>query len=100
MRSKLLCVKVIAIPPTATSCSSADSPSRQSMTKNSKNFAIVGAGPMGLMAALRLLEKGHNVDIFERDDRIGGMSASFDFDGLKIERYYHFVCKTDYPLFA
>lgn len=65
-----------------------------------KNFAIVGAGPMGLMAAMHLLEKGHSVDIFERDDRIGGMSASFDFDGLEIERYYHFVCKTDYPLFA
>jgi len=64
-----------------------------------KKFAIVGAGPMGLMAAMQLLEQGHSVDIYERDDRIGGMSASFDFDGLKIERYYHFVCKTDYPLF-
>lgn len=64
-----------------------------------KKFAIVGAGPMGLMSAISLLEKGHSVDIYERDDRIGGMSASFDFDGLKIERYYHFVCKTDYPLF-
>ena len=24
---------------------------------------------------------------------------AFDFDGLEIERYYHFICKTDYPLF-
>jgi len=54
---------------------------------------------MGLMCAMELLKQGHRVDIFERDDRIGGMSASFDFDGLKIERYYHFICKTDYPLF-
>ncbi|MFC5743960.1 NAD(P)/FAD-dependent oxidoreductase [Dyella tabacisoli] len=69
------------------------------MNKPSKKFAIVGAGPMGLMAAMELLKQGHQVDIYERDDRIGGMSASFDFDGLKIERYYHFVCKTDYPLF-
>ncbi|MBF6025972.1 NAD(P)/FAD-dependent oxidoreductase [Lysobacter niastensis] len=66
---------------------------------NRRKFAVVGAGPMGLMAAMRLLEAGHEVDIYERDDRIGGMSASFDFDGLKIERYYHFICKTDYPLF-
>jgi protoporphyrinogen oxidase len=54
---------------------------------------------MGLMCALDLLKAGHEVDIYERDDRIGGMSASFDFDGLAIERYYHFICKTDYPLF-
>lgn len=60
---------------------------------------VIGSGPMGLMAALELLKAGHQVEIFERDDRIGGMSAHFDFDGLQIERYYHFICKTDYPLF-
>jgi protoporphyrinogen oxidase len=64
-----------------------------------KNFSIIGAGPMGLMAAMELLKRGHEVDIYEHDDRIGGMSASFNFDGLEIERYYHFICKTDYPLF-
>ena len=54
---------------------------------------------MGLICALDLLKAGHEVDVYERDDRIGGMSAHFDFDGLAIERYYHFICKTDYPLF-
>jgi protoporphyrinogen oxidase len=67
---------------------------------NKKRIAIVGAGPMGLMCGLELLKLGHEVDIYERDDRIGGMSASFDFDGLEIERYYHFICKTDYALFG
>ena len=62
-------------------------------------YAVIGSGPMGMMSALELLNAGHSVDIYERDDRIGGMSAAFDFDGLEIERYYHFVCKTDYPLF-
>ena len=62
-------------------------------------YAILGAGPMGLMAAIELLKQGHEADIYERDDRVGGMSATFDFDGLDIERYYHFVCKTDFPLF-
>lgn len=66
-------------------------------TNNS--YTIIGAGPMGLMAAMELLDAGKSVDIYETDDRIGGMSASFDFDGLDIERYYHFICKTDYPLF-
>jgi protoporphyrinogen oxidase len=54
---------------------------------------------MGLMCAYELLKKGHQVDIYEADDRIGGMSAHFDFNGLSIERFYHFVCKPDEPLF-
>lgn len=62
-------------------------------------YAVIGSGPMGLMAAIGLLDRGHAVDIYERGDRIGGMSADFDFDGLTIERYYHFICKTDHPLF-
>ena len=65
----------------------------------SKRYAVIGSGPMGLMTAMELLKAGHEVDVYERDDRIGGMSAAFDFDGLQIERYYHFVCKTDDPLF-
>lgn len=66
---------------------------------NQKRIVVLGAGPMGLMTAMELLKAGYDVDIYERDDRIGGMSASFDFDGTEIERYYHFICKTDYPLF-
>ncbi len=65
-----------------------------------KRAAIIGAGPMGLMCAMELLKQGTHVDIYDRDDRIGGMSATFNFDGLEIERYYHFICKTDYSLFA
>jgi len=61
--------------------------------------AVIGAGPMGLVCALELLKRGDSVEIFEHDDRIGGMSASFDFDGLQIERFYHFICKSDEPMF-
>jgi protoporphyrinogen oxidase len=62
-------------------------------------IAVIGGGPMGLATAYRLLKSGQKVDIFEADDRLGGMSAPFNFNGLDIERYYHFICKTDYPLF-
>ncbi|MFA7685207.1 MAG: NAD(P)/FAD-dependent oxidoreductase [Candidatus Gracilibacteria bacterium] len=64
-----------------------------------KKVAIIGAGPMGLVCAYELCKKGHDVTIYEKDDRIGGMSASFDFDGLKIEKYYHFICRPDDVLF-
>lgn len=61
--------------------------------------AIIGAGPMGLAAAYELAKQGKQVDIYEYDDRIGGMTAHFDFNGMNIERYYHFVCGQDQPLF-
>jgi protoporphyrinogen oxidase len=61
--------------------------------------AVLGAGPMGLAATYELLKRGWGVDLYERDSRIGGMSASTDLDGLKIERYYHFICAPDITLF-
>ncbi len=63
------------------------------------NIAVIGAGPMGLAAAYELGKQGHHAEVFEYDDRLGGMSAHFDFGGLSIERYYHFVCHHDYALF-
>ena len=65
-----------------------------------RRVAVIGAGPMGLAAALASARAGADVTVFERDDRIGGMSASVDFDGTRIERYYHFICRPDETLFA
>lgn len=59
----------------------------------------MGAGPMGLAVAYQLVKDGHDVTVFEADDRVGGMTASFDFGGLDIERYYHFICANDQPHF-
>lgn len=54
---------------------------------------------MGLATAYHLLKQGHAVTLYEADKVLGGMSASFIFDGIRIERYYHFICKSDHPLF-
>ncbi len=51
---------------------------------------------MGLAVAYQLARDGHHPVIFEADDRIGGMTAAFDFSGLTIERYYHFHCISDH----
>ncbi len=45
-------------------------PPLQKATK-SKRFAIIGAGPAGMEAALTLDERGHDVDLFEKDE-LGG----------------------------
>jgi protoporphyrinogen oxidase len=57
--------------------------------------AVLGAGPMGLAVAYQLAIDGHQPVIFEADDRVGGMTACFDFGGQMIERYYHFHCTSD-----
>jgi protoporphyrinogen oxidase len=64
-----------------------------------KRVAVVGAGPMGLATAYELVKRGHQVEVFEAGPVVGGMAASFDFDGLSIERYYHFHCTSDEPFF-
>lgn len=51
---------------------------------------------MGLGVAYQLARDGHTPVVFEADDRVGGMTASFDFAGLRIERYYHFHCISDH----
>jgi Protoporphyrinogen oxidase len=61
-----------------------------------QRIAVLGAGPMGLAVAYQLACDGHNPIVFEADDRVGGMTATFDFSGLNIERYYHFHCISDH----
>jgi protoporphyrinogen oxidase len=50
---------------------------------------------MGLAVAYQLALDGHKPVVFEADNRVGGMTAAFDFSGLQIERYYHFHCISD-----
>jgi len=54
---------------------------------------------MGLAAAYRAQQKGAEVTVLERADRIGGMCVHFDLAGTDIERYYHFVCSPDETTF-
>ncbi|WP_394243260.1 FAD-dependent oxidoreductase [Vibrio astriarenae] len=41
-------------------------------TQQQKTVAVVGAGPAGLACATTLAQRGHRVDLIERNDRIGG----------------------------
>jgi protoporphyrinogen oxidase len=52
---------------------------------------------MGLAAAFHAVKAGHTVEVLEAAREPGGMAAHFDLGGLSIERFYHFVCKSDTP---
>ena len=58
--------------------------------------AVIGAGPAGLACALELLKAGYAVDIFELDDRVGGMGRTIEVLGQKADLGPHrFFSKLD-----
>ncbi|MDQ4116557.1 MAG: glutamate synthase subunit beta [Actinomycetota bacterium] len=48
-------------------------PPQPPQTRTGKKVAVVGSGPAGLAAAQQLTRVGHDVVVFERADRIGGL---------------------------
>lgn len=53
--------------------------------RSGKKVAVVGAGPAGLAAADRLNQRGHHVEIFEREDRAGGL-LMYGIPNMKLEK--------------
>ncbi|GHE23725.1 glutamate synthase subunit beta [Sphingobacterium griseoflavum] len=41
--------------------------------KTGKSIAVIGGGPAGLAAAAQLNKAGHDVVLYERDDKVGGL---------------------------
>jgi glutamate synthase (NADPH) small chain len=53
--------------------------------RTGKRVAVVGSGPAGLAAAQQLARAGHEVVLFERDDRIGGL-LRYGIPDFKMEK--------------
>ncbi len=58
---------------------------QRSMVRTGRRVAIVGSGPAGLAAAQQLARKGHDVTVFEKDDRIGGL-LRYGIPDFKLEK--------------
>ncbi|MDO9390757.1 MAG: phytoene desaturase family protein [bacterium] len=50
-----------------------------------KKIIIIGAGPGGLTAGMQLAHQGHQVDIFEKKDVVGGRNAPIRLGGFTFD---------------
>ena len=53
--------------------------------KTGKKVAVVGSGPAGLAAAQQLARAGHDVTVFEKNDRVGGL-LRYGIPDFKLEK--------------
>ena len=54
--------------------------------RTDKKIAVIGSGPAGLAAADQLNKRGHNVTVFEREDRVGGL-LMYGIPNMKLEKH-------------
>jgi len=58
-------------------------------------IAVVGGGIAGLAAAYRLQTHGHEVQVFEASEDLGGLAAVYETAGDPIEKFYHHLSKSE-----
>jgi glutamate synthase (NADPH/NADH) small chain len=54
--------------------------------KTGKKVAVVGSGPAGLATAQQLARAGHDVTVFEKNDRVGGL-LRYGIPDFKLEKW-------------
>ncbi|MBQ0001404.1 MAG: glutamate synthase subunit beta [Clostridiales bacterium] len=54
--------------------------------RTGKKIAVIGSGPSGLAAAQQLNRRGHDVTVYERFDRVGGL-LRYGIPNMKLEKH-------------
>ncbi|MGE8320006.1 MAG: glutamate synthase subunit beta [Comamonas sp.] len=60
---------------------------RVAPVKSGKKVAVVGSGPAGMAAAQQLARAGHDVTLFEKNDRIGGL-LRYGIPDFKLDKHH------------
>ncbi len=55
--------------------------------KSGKKVAVVGSGPAGMACAQQLARAGHDVTLFEKNDRVGGL-LRYGIPDFKMEKHH------------
>jgi protoporphyrinogen oxidase len=58
-------------------------------------YAVLGGGALGLMAAYRLVQAGQGVTVFEQEPIAGGLAAGFRVGDNWLEKFYHHIFRSD-----
>ena len=58
-------------------------------------IAVVGGGIAGLAAAYRLQQQGYEPTVFEASSSVGGLAATYETAGDRIEAFYHHLSATE-----
>jgi protoporphyrinogen oxidase len=56
---------------------------------------IIGGGVAGMTSAYRLMQQGHQVELYEASPFLGGLVRTFEVGGSKLEAYYHHIFTSD-----
>lgn len=59
---------------------------RPPKVRTGKKVAVIGSGPAGMAAADQLNKRGHQVTVYERDDRAGGL-LMYGIPNMKLEKH-------------
>jgi protoporphyrinogen oxidase len=63
-------------------------------------IAVLGGGIAGLASAHYLQARGLQPTLFEASPRLGGLGATFEHDGVTLDRFYHVILDSDAELCA
>jgi protoporphyrinogen oxidase len=70
----------------------------KSVVVGPRHVVVIGGGLSGLAASYDLVRAGHRVTVLESAPDFGGLASSFRLEGHPVERFYHFICRSDHHL--
>ena len=65
-----------------------------------ERIGIIGGGIAGLACAFRLTQSGHEVELFESSDQLGGLGTFFPYKDRFVDRFYHCIMPGDEHLLS